>query len=76
MLPSQKTALQLEIGIFVGAEWEDNLYILFFFQKLHHFIVASLLKIHKQSHKVKDLVENWKNKVGRKKSVFSLRMLI
>lgn len=48
----------------------------FFFQKLYHFIGASLLKIHKQSDKVKDLAENWKNKVGRKKSVFSLRILI
>lgn len=33
--------------------------------------MARLLKIHKPSDKVEDLVENWKNKVGRKESVFS-----
>lgn len=35
----------------------------FFFLLLYHFIVANLSKFHQQSDKVKDLVENWKNKM-------------
>lgn len=39
------------------------IYIFFFFLLLYHFIVASLSNIHKQLDKVKDLAENWKNKI-------------
>lgn len=53
------------------------IYIFFFFSSnvvpLHN---GKPVEDPQQTDKVKDLVETWKSKVGRKKSVFSLTILI